>query len=142
MESCTTHGCASSEATFQARIEDARAEDQGSSWAPTRVKTLSPSIGSGVASGAIVPLLKIQRTMDRTVVFRVSGRLDAENVSELCQLIDAEPAGAPVVLDLTDLVLADSDAIRYLRDCETGDRIVLRNCPEYIRVWMAAEENH
>jgi hypothetical protein len=29
-----------------------------------------------------------------------------------------------------------------LRDCETGDRIVLRNCPTYIRVWMAAEENH
>jgi hypothetical protein len=29
-----------------------------------------------------------------------------------------------------------------LRDCETGERIVLRNCPAYIRVWMAAEENH
>ena len=86
-------------------------------------------------------LLKIQRTMDRTVVFTVSGRLDAENVSELCQLIDAEPAGAAVVLDFTDVVLADRDAIRYLRDCETGDRIVLRNCPTYIRVWMAAEEN-
>ena len=87
-------------------------------------------------------LLKIQRTMDRTVVFTVSGRLDAENVSELCQLIDAEPAGAAVVLDFTDLVLADRDAIRYLRDCETGDRIVLRNCPAYIGAWMAAEENH
>ena len=80
--------------------------------------------------------------MDRTVVFTVSGRLDAENVSELCQLIDAEPAGAAVVLDFTDLVLADRDAIRYLRDCETGDRIVLRNCPAYIRAWMATEENH
>ena len=56
--------------------------------------------------------------MDRTVVFTVSGRLDAENVSELCQLIDAEPGGAAVVLDFTDLVLADRDAIRYLRDCE------------------------
>jgi anti-anti-sigma regulatory factor len=89
-----------------------------------------------------VPLLKIQRTMDRTVVFTVSGRLDAENVGELCQLIDAEPGGAVVVLDLTDLVLADRDAVRLLRDCETGERIVLRNCPAYIRVWMAAEENH
>jgi anti-anti-sigma regulatory factor len=89
-----------------------------------------------------VPLLKIQRTMDRTAVFAVSGRLDAENVSELCELIDAEPAGAVVVLDLTDLVLADHAAIRYLRDCETTGRIVLRNCPAYIRVWMAAEESH
>ena len=86
-------------------------------------------------------LLKIQRTMDRTVVFTVSGRLDAENVGELCQLIDAEPADAVVVLDLTDLVLADRDAVRLLRGCETGERIVLRNCPAYIRVWMAAEEN-
>ena len=87
-------------------------------------------------------LLKIQRTMDRTAVFTVSGRLVTDNVSELCQLIDAEPAGAVVVVDLTDLVLAERDAIRYLRDCETGDRIVLRNCPEYIRIWMAAGENH
>jgi anti-anti-sigma regulatory factor len=89
-----------------------------------------------------VALLKIQRTMDRTAVFTVSGRLDAENVSELCQSIDAEPAGAVVVLDLTDLVLADRDAVRYLRDHETGGRIVLRNCPAYIRAWMAADENH
>ena len=87
-------------------------------------------------------MLKIQRTMDRTVLFTVSGRLDAENVGELCQLIDVEPAGAVVVLDLTDLVLADRDAVRLLRDCETGERIVLRNCPAYIRIWMAAEENH
>jgi len=85
--------------------------------------------------------MKIQRTTDRTVVFTVSGRLDAENVGELCQLIDAEPADAVVVLDLTDLVLADRDAVRLLRDCETGERIVLRNCPAYIRVWVAAEEN-
>ena len=80
--------------------------------------------------------------MDRTAVFTVSGRLDTENVSELCQLIDTEPAGAVVVLDLTDVVLADRDAIHYLRDCETSARIVLRNCPGYIRVWMAADESH
>jgi len=88
-----------------------------------------------------VPLLKIQRMMDRTAVLMISGRLDAENVSELCQLIDAEPDGAVVVLDFTDLVLADRDAIRDLRDCETANRIVLRNCPAYVRVWMAADGN-
>jgi anti-anti-sigma regulatory factor len=88
-----------------------------------------------------VPLLKIQRTMDRTVAFTVSGQLDAENVGELCQLIDGEPAGAVVVLDLTDLLLADRDAVRLLRDRETGGRVVLRNCPAYIRVWMATQEN-
>jgi anti-anti-sigma regulatory factor len=86
-------------------------------------------------------MLRIQRTMDRTVVFTVSGRLDAENLGELRQLIDAEPAGAAVVLDLADLVLADRVAVRYLRDCEAGERVVLRNCPAYIRIWIAAEEN-
>ena len=86
-------------------------------------------------------LLRIQRTLDRTVVFAVSGRLDAENLSELRQLIDAEPAGSVVVLDLADLVLADRDAVRYLRNCEAAGRIVLRSCPAYIRIWIAAEEN-
>jgi hypothetical protein len=89
-----------------------------------------------------VALLKIQRGTGPALVFTVSGRLDVENVGELCQLIDAEPVGAVVVLELTDLVLADRDAVRYLRDYETGGRIVLRNCPAYIRAWMTAEENH
>ena len=89
-----------------------------------------------------MPLLKIQRTMEESVVFKVSGQLDGQNVGELCQLIDREPAGAVVVLDLTDLVLADRDAVRRLRDCETSERIVLRNCPAYIRIWMATEDNH
>jgi len=89
-----------------------------------------------------VALLKIQRRRDPALVFTVSGRLDVENVCELCHLIDAEPAGVVVVLDLTDLVLADRDAVRYLRDYETGGRVVLRNCPAYIRAWMAADENH
>ena len=87
-------------------------------------------------------LLKIHRRTNPTLVFTVSGRLDVENVGELCHLIDAEPTGAVVVLDLTDLVLADRDAVRYLRDYETDGRIVLRNCPAYIRAWMTADENH
>jgi len=85
-----------------------------------------------------VPLLKIVRTMERTVVLTVSGQLDAQNVNELCELIDREPAGAVILLDLTDLVLADRDAVRCLRDREAGERILLRNCPAYIRIWMAS----
>jgi len=85
-------------------------------------------------------VLKIQRTTDRAaVVLTVSGRLDVENVSELCESLDAIPGGAAVVLDLTDLVLADRDVVRLLRKFEARGRIVLRHCPEYIRIWMAAE---
>ena len=82
-------------------------------------------------------MLKIQRTADRDV-FAVSGRLDADNVGELSALVAAEPAGRPLMLDLKDLVLVDRDAVRFLRVCE-GSGIVLRNCPPYIRAWMARE---
>jgi hypothetical protein len=52
-----------------------------------------------------------------------------------------ELAGRAIVLDLKDLVLVDREAIRFLRRCE-GQGIVLRNCPPYIRGWMAGGEDH
>ena len=82
-------------------------------------------------------MLKIHRTSGRTVVFTVSGQLDSDNVNELCQVVDAEPAGGVLVLDLMDLVLADRDAVRFLREYEARGRVVLRNCPAYVRTWMA-----
>jgi anti-anti-sigma regulatory factor len=82
-------------------------------------------------------MLKIHRTSGRTVVFTVSGQLDSDNVNELCQVVDAERAGSAPVLDLTDLVLADRDAVRVLRQYEARGRVVLRNCPAYVRTWMA-----
>jgi anti-anti-sigma regulatory factor len=86
-------------------------------------------------------MLRIQRTADRTItVLTVSGRLDAANTSELHQSLDVLPAGEAVVLDLADLVLADRVAVRFLRDREACGRIVLRNCPAYIRRWMEGEE--
>lgn len=87
-------------------------------------------------------MLKIHRTSGRTVVFTISGHLDADNVSELCRLVDAEPAGSVLVLDLTDLVLADRDAVRFLREYEARRRVVLRNCPAYVRTWMLGGNDH
>ncbi len=81
------------------------------------------------------------QTRDRTVVFTVSGQLGSENVNELCQLVDVEPAGSIIVLDLTDLVLADRDAVRFLREYEARGRVVLRNCPAYVRTWMVGEND-
>ena len=83
-------------------------------------------------------MLKIQCTTDDDVVFTVSGRLGADNISELSVLLRAEPVGRPRVLDLKDLVLVDGDVVRFLRTC-ANDGIVLRNCPPYIRAWMARE---
>ena len=86
-------------------------------------------------------MLKIHRTSGRKVVFTVSGQLDSDNVNELCQVVDAEPAGGVLVLDLTDLVLADRDAVRFLREYEARGRVVLRNCPAYVRTWMEGEHD-
>ena len=81
-------------------------------------------------------MLRIHRVSGRTVVFTISGQLATDNVDELWQLIDAEPAGSVLILDLTDLVLADRDAVRFLREHEARGRVVLRNCPAYVRTWM------
>jgi hypothetical protein len=86
-------------------------------------------------------MLRILRTQARRVVFMISGQLDADNVNELCQVVDAEPVGSSLVLDLTDLVLADRDAVRLLREYEARGRVVLRNCPAYVRTWMAGEND-
>ena len=85
-----------------------------------------------------VSMLKVQRTANGDVVFIVAGRLEPGGVGELLALLAVEPAGRPVVLDLKELLLADLEAIRFLRQCE-GQGIALRNCPPYIRVWMASD---
>jgi anti-anti-sigma regulatory factor len=84
-------------------------------------------------------MLKIERKANGDVVLTLSGRLRADNVSELEALLAAEPAGREVVLDLTDVVLVDRAAVRLLRVCERNGN-VLRHCPPYIREWIAREE--
>ena len=99
------------------------------------------SIGPTVAFRTTA-VLKIQRTTEgAAIVLTVSGRLDAGNVSELCESLDVIAIGTTVVLDLTDLLLADRYVVRLLCEWEAaGGRIALRNCPAYIRTWMAAQD--
>ena len=86
-------------------------------------------------------MFRIQRTTDgAAIVLTVSGRLDAGNVSELSETLSGIGAAAGVVLDLTDLILADRDVIRLLKAYEADEGVVLRNCPAYIRIWMAADD--
>jgi hypothetical protein len=83
-------------------------------------------------------MFKIQRTANGDVVFAVSGRLEPEGLSELAALIAQESAGRSIALELRDLVLVGRDAVNFLRACaERG--IELRNCPRYIRDWIAGD---
>lgn len=78
----------------------------------------------------------IRRSANGAVVFAVSGRLEAESLGELSALLARESAGRTIALDLKDLVLVDREAVDFLRACE-GRGVILRNCPPYIRSWMA-----
>jgi anti-anti-sigma regulatory factor len=83
-------------------------------------------------------MLKITRAENAKVIFRVSGRLDSDNLAELKTLIGAEAKGQYIVLDLSELTLVDEDVVRFLKGCEANG-IELRNCAAYICEWITRE---
>jgi hypothetical protein len=80
-------------------------------------------------------MLKIQRSSNGRVVFKLSGRIEAEEIKELRDLLALEIAGHEVALDLRDVILVNQDAVEFLARCEANS-IVLENCPAYIRQWI------
>ena len=77
-------------------------------------------------------MLRITRTANGEVLFKVSGQLTAENVAEMEALIAAERKGRQIVLDCADLRSVDAEAVKFLEKWE-ADSIKLRNCGLYIR---------
>ena len=85
-------------------------------------------------------MLKITRVANGEVVIKLSGRMDAENLTELETIMTSETDGRRIVLDLRDLTLVDQDAVRFLRRCEANS-IMFKNCPAYIREWMEGQRD-
>jgi anti-anti-sigma regulatory factor len=85
-------------------------------------------------------MLRIERAANRQGVLTVSGHMNAENLIELKNVIEAEAAGRRIALDLKELTLVDRDAVRFLEQCDS-DGIRLHNCPLYIREWIARERD-
>jgi anti-anti-sigma regulatory factor len=83
-------------------------------------------------------VLKITKVANGEVVIKLSGRMDAENLADLKTLMASEADRRRIVLDLRDLTLVDQDAVSFLKRCE-ADNITLKNCPAYIREWIARE---
>jgi hypothetical protein len=73
--------------------------------------------------------------IEQGVVLRISGRITGE---DLDVLRTALAEGRVVEIDLTEVELADRDAVTLLARTET-DGIALRHCPAYIREWMTGE---
>jgi hypothetical protein len=85
-------------------------------------------------------MLRITKTANAEVVFKLSGRMNAGNVSELEKLLRAEVSGRRIVLDLEDLTLVDQDVVSFFRRGEANG-IELKNCPAYIREWITGERD-
>jgi len=83
-------------------------------------------------------MLKISKATNAKLVFRVSGRINSENLSEFKTLIKGEAKGQSIAFDLTELTLVDEDAVRFLDSCEASG-IELENCPAYVREWITRE---
>jgi hypothetical protein len=83
-------------------------------------------------------MLRITRTENGELVFKLSGRIETKNIAELKSLLRAETNGRRILLDLNDLILVDQDVVSFLRHCE-ADGIELKNCPPYIRAWITQE---
>ena len=80
-------------------------------------------------------MLRIQRSANGEVVFTLSGEMDQEPVAELETLINSEPSGPRIVLDLKDVTLVNEDAVIFLERCESNG-LTLVNCPPYIGEWI------
>lgn len=80
-------------------------------------------------------MLRIRRSANGAVVFTLSGQMEEEDIAGLETLINSEEHGLGIVLDLRNLTLAGSDAIRFLERCEAHG-ITLTNCSGYVREWI------
>lgn len=85
--------------------------------------------------------LRIQRSIERElVVFTLTGRIQAAQVSELLDLLKSESSQRRIVLDLEQVKLVDRDAVLFLAFSEMRGA-KLRKCSAYIRKWIDQEKS-
>jgi hypothetical protein len=85
-------------------------------------------------------VLKIQKTANGVTVIALSGRMEAEHIVELEKLLEAEPPGRRIVLDLKHLTLAGQTEIDFFAQWEERG-VTLANGAPYIREWITKQRN-
>jgi hypothetical protein len=81
--------------------------------------------------------LRIEKVLDAgNTIFRVSGRIGADELVELNS--QTEGMGPGTVLDLEHVTLVDVEGVGFLSDCEAKG-IQLLHCSPYIREWITRE---
>jgi anti-anti-sigma regulatory factor len=74
------------------------------------------------------------------VVFTLTGRIQAEQISELQALLKSDAPDHSLVLDLKQVKLVDRDAVRFLVEIE-AQGVRLRNCSAFVREWICQEQH-
>ena len=84
-------------------------------------------------------MFKIEKLIEgNTTVLRLVGRINAEHLDELNQLI-AEANRNLVKLDLSEVTLVDLDVVRFFGDQERQG-VELVECSPYVREWIQREQ--
>ena len=83
-------------------------------------------------------MLKILKSGNDSTVLAVSGRIDESDLPDLQEALNTEVRTHDLTLDLAEVRLVHRTALRFLADCEENG-IKLKNCPAYIREWLAAD---
>jgi hypothetical protein len=76
----------------------------------------------------------------RFTVLTLSGRIEAEAITELRRLFELQTDYHSIILDLKDVSLVDRDVMHFFVRCE-NDGMKLENCAPYIREWMEKEKD-
>jgi len=82
--------------------------------------------------------LKVQKRLDESdcTIFSLSGHVQSEHLVQLSALLKQERRR--IVWDLTEVILVDREAVRFLTACEMQGS-ELRNCPAFVRAWILRE---
>ena len=83
-------------------------------------------------------MLKILKSANDSTVLAISGRIDESDLPDLQEALNTEVRTHDLTLDLAEVRLVHRTALRFLADCEANG-IKLKNCPAYIREWLAAD---
>jgi hypothetical protein len=72
----------------------------------------------------------------RSVVLRVGGRIEAEHIEMLREMLGKEKG--EVAVDLEEVLIVDRNALGPLARFEQSG-VELRNCPAYVREWIISQ---
>ena len=114
-----------------------------------RFRPAAANASTSIASGATIArnhvsanrpnmTFKSERRLEgRTVVLKLSGRVQAEHLEQLSRELPTE--GTPAALDLTDVTLVDAAVVRFLAVSEARG-VRLFGLSGFVREWIAREE--